>query len=236
MVEPAVMTNHRHRYFLGGVILATLGWSEPAAAQDTREAQLWTGVFLTGAVPPASPHGLAVWGDFQVRRGPTATLVLARPGLGYRFDERFTLWGGYAYIGQLPEDDVPSLHEHRTWQQLLFQQRFGPMSFQLRPRLEQRIRADEDIAWRARAFGRVNVALWHDGPLAIALWDEVFVALHDTSWGAPGGFDQNRFFLGPAYTAGNLRAEVGYLAVMVRRPDESLQVQHNLGAMTFVSF
>ena len=217
------------------VAIATLV-SSAAAAADTRQSQVWAGLFATVALPPGTHDGLALWTDLQVRRGPPGTTVLARPALGYRVDPSLSVWGGYAYVGQLPENDEPDVHEHRSWQQLLFGPRWGPIAFQLRPRLEQRFRHDEDVAWRARLFGRMNIALWHGGPLALAAWDEVFIALHDTSWGAPGGYDQNRLFLGPAYGVGSLRVEAGYLSVVIRNADRSLQVQHNVGAMTFVSF
>lgn len=215
---------------------AMTAWAPRATAADTRESQVWTGLFATVAAPSDRKDGLAVWADLQVRRGPPGTTVLARPALGYRFDPSLSLWYGYAYGGALAEDDRPNLHEHRSWQQLLFAPRWGPVSFQVRPRLEQRVRRDEDIAWRARLFGRMNVRLWRDAPLALAAWDEVFVALHDTSWGAPGGYDQNRLFLGPAYGVGPLRVEAGYLSVVIRRADQSLQIQHNVGLMSFLSF
>jgi hypothetical protein len=226
----------RHVALSSAVMVIAMAIPSRAAAGDTREFQLWTGLFTTVAVPPGTADGLAIWTDLQVRRGPSGTTVIARPALGYRVDPSLSLWGGYAYIGQLAENDDPDVHEHRSWQQLLFAPRWGPVGFQLRPRLEQRIRRDEDVAWRARLFGRMNVKLWHDAPLALAAWDEVFLALHDTSWGAPGGYDQNRLFLGPAYGVGPLRVELGYLSVVVRRADRSLQIQHNVGAMTFVSF
>lgn len=218
------------------VILALTAAASNVEAADTRESQVWTGLFLTAAAPPDTDTGLAVWTDLQVRRGPPGTTVLVRPGLGYRVEPGLALWGGYAYVGQLPEGQADAVHEHRSWQQLLYAPRWGPMSFQLRPRFEQRFRGDEDVAWRARMFARMNVQLWHDAPIAMAAWDEVFVALHDTSWGAPGGYDQNRLFLGPAYAAGPLRIELGYLSVVIRNADESLQVQHNVAAMSFVSF
>jgi hypothetical protein len=213
--------------------LATL--ATPARAQK-RETQAWTALFVTVKAPSESrTSGFSGWFDLHGRRGASATTVLVRPGLGYRLSDAVSLWAGYAYVGAYA-DGPPNVYEHRAWQQALVGGSVGQLTLQLRPRVEQRFRGGEDPALRARLFARANVALWPKGPLAIATWDEVFVQLHTTSWGAPGGFDQNRLFLGLGFTQGALRLEAGYLSAIVRRADDSLLHQQNLALSGFLTF
>ncbi len=219
-------------------LAAVVATSTSARAQQ-RETQAWTALFATVKAPSEAPasgaRGPSAWIDLQARRGASATIVLARPGVGYRLSDLVSLWAGYAYAGTYA-DGPANVYEHRAWQQALVSGSVGQLTLQLRPRLEQRFRDGEDPALRARLFGRANVALWPRGPLAIATWDEVFVQLHTTSWKAPGGFDQNRLFLGLGFTQGALRLEAGALAVTVRRADGSLLHQQNAALMAFLAF
>lgn len=221
--------------FVLGVLGAVLVAGD-AAAQNKRESQLWAGAFVTAKVGDAR-SGPALWLDLHARRGPDSFTGIVRPGLGWRFSPSVALWGGYAWVPTFQDSDaVPDVHEHRIWQQLIYQGNVGPLSMQLRPRLEQRFREGEDVAVRFRIFGRLNARLWHGGPLAIATWVETFLQLGETSWGAPGGFDQNRLFLGLGYTRGDVRVEPGYLNVTTRQADGSVRVQHNLAMMVFWAF
>ncbi len=202
-----------------------------------RESQLWTGLFLTAKDPRDAASPWSVWLDAQARRGPSGTTALLRPALGYRFSPGFSLWAGYAWVGSFADSDETSdVVEHRAWQQALFAGSEGQLTYQFRPRLEQRFRDDETPALRARMLARANVALWPGAPLAVASWDEVFVAVGDTSWGAPSGLDQNRLFLGLAYTQGAVRIEAGYVGTTVRRKDDSLLHQHNPTLWLFFTY
>lgn len=223
-----------------GALLSIAG-TKHAAAQ-TRETQLWTAILVTAAAPTPgqdkpSARGLSLWFDLHDRRGEQANTWIVRPGLGYRLSKQTSLWGGYAWIGAYPDSPAQStVVEHRAWQQVIHQTALGPLTFQLRGRVEQRFREREDVALRLRALGRINATLWPRGPLAVALWDEAFVALGDTSWGSPGGFDQNRLFLGLAYSAGALRLEAGYTAITIRRADDSLLHQRSPTLWAFFNF
>ena len=206
---------------------------------QARETQLWTGAFLVGKDPRTATkdQGLSLWVDMQTRRGEEGTTWIARPALGYRLSPRWSVWAGYAWVGTFVDaDDRPDVIEQRAWQQGLYTDKIGQLTYQLRPRLEERFRHGEDAALRARMLARANVAFWPDGPLALAAWDEVFVAFAKTSWGAPGGFDQNRLFLGLGYTQGIMRIEIGYIGTTVRRADDSLLHQHNPSLFGFFTF
>jgi hypothetical protein len=191
----------------------------PAARAQKRETQAWSALFFTVRDPsnPKAKEGFSGWLDLQARRGPDGTNALIRPGLGYRASPNLSYWAGYAFIGTY-NDGKPNVYEHRAWQQMTYASSVGPLSLQVRGRVEERFRANESAALRVRLFGRANVALWNESPLA------------------PGGFDQNRLFLGLGYTAGAMRLEGGYLTVVQRRKDESLLHQQNVGLMGYFAF
>lgn len=220
-----------------GVALALLGGAE-ARAQNKRESQQWLGAFVTGRLTGQSARepGLSLWTDLHGRWAPDRTVVLVRPGLGYRLNALASLWAGYGWIPTIP-DEGETTYEHRIWQQGLVQGAWGPVNFQVRPRLEQRFRdGHTQIGHRFRLMGRWNVRFSQDLPLALALWDEVFVGLNRTSWGARDGYDQNRLFVGIAWAQGVWRFEPGYLNVTVKRADGSLLIQHNAALMVFLTF
>lgn len=226
---------------LGALAVGLVLVAVPAAAeaQTTNEAQMWASMTLTAKLggAEARDHGPVAWLDLHARRGADGFTGILRPALGWRFSPSLALYGGYAWVPFYADDDErKDVQEHRAWQQLIYQGKEGPLLLQLRPRFEQRFRPDEDVAFRLRLFGRLNADLWKGSPLAAATWDETFVQFGETSWGAPGGFDQNRLFLGLAYTAGEVRVEPGYLNVTIRRPDDSLRIEHNFAINAFWSF
>ena len=66
-------------------------------------------------------------------------------------------------------------------------------------------------------------------------WDEVFIHLNDTNWGADGGFDQNRLFLGFGWKrdlTSRCRVEAGYLNQHVNRSGRT-DVANHLVAINF---
>jgi hypothetical protein len=232
-------THPRRRLGALGLGLGLLVAPSVASAQTTNESQMWASTTVTAKFggEEAKDHGPVAWLDLHARRGPDGFLGILRPAIGWRFSPSVALYGGYAWVPFYADDDgTKDVQEHRAWQQLIYQGKEGPFLLQLRPRLEERLRADEDVAFRLRLFGRVNTELWKGAPLAVATWDEGFVQLGETSWGAPGGFDQNRLFLGLAYNVGEVRVEPGYLNVTLRRPDDSLRIEHNFALNTFWSF
>ena len=85
---------------------------------------------------------------------------------------------------------------------------------------------------RVGLFLRGMLRFVEDVPLDVVVWDEILVAFNDTAWGQRGGYDQNRVFVGPAVTLGEVRLEAGYLNVFQKRPDDML-MQHNLSLWAF---
>ena len=211
------------------LVLLLLVGARTTYAQTRTETQYWTAAFLTARMTGEKPTapGISGWFDAHGRFGQDRTVAIVRPGLGYRFSALVSGWLGYAWIPTWVEGG-PTLHEHRVWEQALLQGMEGILRYQIRPRLEQRFREGHDeVGHRVRLFARSNLRLSEQIPLDVALWDEIFVGLNETGWGQIGGFDQNRFFAGLAYTFGPARVEAGYLNVALHRVDGSWLIQHN---------
>ena len=200
-----------------------------ANAETRTETQYWTAAFLTARLTgeKAADPGVSAWFDLHGRFGEDRTTLLVRPGLGYRFSGLVSAWAGYAWVPTWI-DDAPAIQEHRVWEQGIVQGTEGILRYQIRPRFEQRFRqGQDDVGLRFRLFLRSNLRVTGELPLDVAIWDEAFFGLNETAWGQVSGFDQNRIFVGPAYTFGPARVEAGYLNVVVRRLDGSWLIQHN---------
>ncbi|MBM4376898.1 MAG: DUF2490 domain-containing protein [Deltaproteobacteria bacterium] len=215
--------------------------SNARADSTTYDNQIWAASLntarLTGRDPSAS-SGLSAWLEFHTRRTGAGYLSIWRPGLGYRLNRFASVWGGYAFIPSIDDVTREWTVEQRAWQQgLLTVSAADQVTFQLRPRLEQRFREHEDeVAHRARVFVRVNVAPLPKLPVLLATWNETFVHLNDVAWGPRTGFDQNRLFLGFGVRAfQSSRVEIGYLNVTTKRPNDHL-VAHNLSVNAFTDF
>jgi hypothetical protein len=120
--------------------------------------------------------------------------LLLRGALGRRLGPRLSVWGGYGYIPRWASGDL--LHEQRLWQQVSATlPPVGRWMPSLRLRQEQRFLEQwGDTSHRFRALGRL-VRPIGASPWSVAVWDEYFVTLDDTSRGPAQGFDQNRLFL-----------------------------------------
>lgn len=201
------------------------------AAADT-DTQVWTASGATAAVSPGE-RGVSAWFDAHLRRSDGGIVHIARPGLGYRVNRDLSVWLGYAWVPVVP-DQGDTLHEHRIWQQAIYKLAAGGVSLQSRTRFEQRFGdGGDDVGLRLRQFVRAGRAIG-DSPFGLVAWDEVFIGLNDTDWGAPRGFDQNRLFVGGwAAVAPHLRVELGYLFLYVDRDDDT--VGHVLATNVFVS-
>jgi hypothetical protein len=218
------------RLFFGSLFVsAMLLAPRPVRGETRTETQYWTAAFLTARITgetPAEP-GMSGWFDVHGRFGEDRSVAIVRPGLGYRFSGFVSGWVGYAWVPTWV-DEAPTIHEHRIWQQAILQGTEGILRYQIRPRVEQRLReGQDDVGLRFRLFVRANFRLMDQVPLDVATWDELFFGLNETTWGQVGGFDQNRVFLGLSYTFGAIRTEAGYLNVAIHRLGGSWLIQHN---------
>ena len=235
--RPAASLAPRAPWALLLALTLVLGVASSAAAQDREEVQLWSAILATASTTPAPP-GLAFWLDVHARRGDPSTVALVRPGVGAEIFSWLSVWGGYAWIPNANDETGETTHEHRIWQQVVLSHGFDEprVSIQSRTRFEQRFSdRGSDVGLRLRQFVRLNWSPVPDVPVGLALWDEIFVGLTETDWGAPTGVDQNRFFVGPFLAlAGWARLEAGYLFAYLDRGASDLYA-HVIAVNLFVS-
>lgn len=203
------------------ILLATLflfiGSSQAATTQSFTS---WTGVFAQGWITEK-------WGWFAESQSRIAedralartNRLLLRAAARYRASEHLQLFAGYGWTPNL----APFGNENRFWQQALYSENFGigPVqgNWAVRFRQEQRfIQNNPLLAHRSRLMLRTTFRAWENETIRIAIWDEYFLNLNR----APqGGFDQNRFFIGPSFTVGSVAIEPGYMSVFSRSTQEA---------------
>ncbi|MEO0604807.1 MAG: DUF2490 domain-containing protein [Myxococcota bacterium] len=191
--------------------------SSPALAQTTQDIAVWTAVLAS----PDVTDRTRIWFDAHARRDQGRFLAIVRPGVGLQLTDAVSGWVGYGWIPSVP-DDGETTHEHRIWEQVIANLGLGDrLTLQSRTRFEQRFSGGGGaVALRLREFVRLTVDPSAPERVRLALWDELFVGLGDTDWGAVGGLDQNRLFVGaglPIRPGG--RVEIGLLNVLLPRED-----------------
>ena len=204
-------------------ILAAIIVARPAAAADT---QLWTALFANG--PVSENSRLLVWFDGHARYSEDVSRLgvsIIRPAIGYKVNDRLSLWSGYAWVVSRA-DGRDNITDNRFWQQATYRIAGGDWgTLSGRTRLEQRfLSTGDETGWRARQFVRWIKPL--DERWSATAWNETFIALNDTDFGADAGYDQNRTFIGLRWkAAGRVSLEGGYLLNDIRAGD---QTNHNV--------
>lgn len=191
----------------------------------------------------ASKGRLRWWFDGQARfledtGGFHQSLV--RPGVGYTIAGGITAWLGYAWIRTTPLGGG-SFHEHRIWQQVSWSLRPADWVLSSRTRLEQRFPDNSsDTGWRIRQFIKATHPLRGLHPrLGFAAYDEAFLDLNDTDWGAADGFAQNRLFAGFSWRLdgeGRVVAEAGYLNQIFRSNRGTTPMNHILSLHLLLNY
>lgn len=197
--------------------MALLVLAATASAQ-TEDTGVWFGVSVTAKVPSSSntPGPWRVWTDGQLRfgdDGSTFSQGIVRPGIGYAVGRGWTLWAGYAYIRTEPPYSSRTTTEHRIWQQASWSGAIARTALSSRSRLEQRfVSTGSDTGWRLRELVKVTQPLGSTSIWSAVVYDEFFVNLNSTDYGASAGSDRNRFFIGPGIKLSKMVvAELGYL-------------------------
>ncbi len=205
----------------------------PAKAQVVQDEQLWLNVTLFGSL-----GSFVYFMEAQPRFGDgIAELdqLILRPAIGWAISERFKVYQGYARV-QTALAGGGFSGEDRSFQQLDWEiGTFERAKVSSRTRFEQRILSTgRDIGLRLRQQLRVALPLSEpkDG-LAVVAWTEAFVALNDTDWGGPAGFDRVRTFVGLGVPlVDKSTVEIGYLNQTVDPPGRPIEIDH-IVALTF---
>jgi hypothetical protein len=179
------------------------------------------------------------WMEVQPRSresGQEMDQLLIRPGVGYTLTDHSTVWIGYAHVTNYPAvgDEI---HENRMWEQYMWS---GPTplgAFTSRTRLEQRWQENgNDTGGRFRQFFKFNWPFSFHPAASFVAWDEMFVHLNTTDWGARQGFDQNRGFAGIGYRwTPVILTEVGYLNQYINTANTD-RMNHILSLNLFLDF
>ena len=86
---------------------------------------------------------------------------------------------------------------------------------------------DSETGWRFRQNFKLTHPLGTNTQLYLSTWDEVFLNLNDTDWGARKGFDQLRSFAGVEIgLPGASTMEVGYLNQLIDQSGSRQRVNH----------
>lgn len=218
-------------------IAAILAVALPAPAPAEEDAQAWGAVTASGPVK----GDLFLWLEGQARLtddvGGGSQFIL-RPAIGARIAADAHAIAGYAYVRTEPEGR-PATREHRLWQQVQFvplRANGAPLVIS-RTRLEQRmVEGADETGWRLRQFVRLQAPVRSGSAVQFVGWTEAFLNFNDTDWGARGGFDQWRNFLGIGLPVGErARLEPGYLNQRVFRAGED-RTNHIASATVFYRF
>ena len=213
------------RLLIGGRILVPTSVAllavvaSPAQAKD-EDTQIWTSLTASKAVSTKVDATLEVHGRFTDNVSRFGQLLI-RPSITYKLAHGWSVTGGYAYIRTRFEGAAPH-DEHRLWEQVGYtfvQNKKTALSVGGRTRIEQRFRVGGDqVGWRLRQQVRAQLPLTRNGSLRAVLWNETFIQLNDTDWGARSGIDQTRTFAGVGLPVGPvITVEPGYLNQIMYR-------------------
>lgn len=197
-----------------------------SARAATEDFQTWQVVNLSKDVVKNVPVTLELSGRLVDETGRLGILIF-RPAIGYRINNRMTLSVGYLRQKTINRGG-PDVDENRIHQQLLWQiLGSGKVTLISRTRLEQRrIEGAQDTGWRLRERLQLQLPLNAErANLVVA--HEMFLALNSTDWGARAGFDQMRNFVGVNFPIGKgMTVETGYQNRYQRRQGLADRVDH----------
>jgi hypothetical protein len=193
--------------------------SAPQLEAQYVDSGIWLAGSLTGKLPSSINDGKGswrLWIDGQSRFGDDASRFsqgLVRPGIGYALNKAWSIWAGYAYIRtDQPYTQTPS-NENRIWEQVTWQGLVRSTDLSSRTRLEQRFNSSgSGTGVRLREMGKLIQPLGAKKFWLISAYDEIFVNLNSTNFGARAGADRNRAYAGPGINLSRaVRVELGYL-------------------------
>jgi hypothetical protein len=164
-------------------------------AEVEEDGAFWINLNAQGKLPLDNLNWYAEYQPRWRQEGKHLDVSILRPAIYYTINQNTSIWLGYANVRFHPSGRS-SREENRLWQQFLY--RFEPLDnvfIQSRTRFEQRhFEQASDTGYRLRQLFRASFPI-KSTAYSFVLWDEYFVHLNDTDWGAVRGFDQNRAFL-----------------------------------------
>ncbi len=225
------------------VVLLLLLPCPDSRADSVEDFSAWGAIQAQGSFVNSisEPSKWQWWMEGQARMIDDASHLgqsFVRLGVGYKLPNQFSAWLGYARVNTSPLAKQ-NTDEDRIWQQLSWSDAYSWGNLSTRTRLEQRFLSNgSDTGWRFRQFLKYTHPL-HSKRVYLSLWDEVFINMNSTDWGANSGFAQNRAFAGLGLfidTDHHYRFELGYMNQYVHHEKSSDQMNHILSASLFVRY
>lgn len=145
--------------------------------------------------------------------------LLLLPAFVYNVHPDLRLYLGYTWAPLFMDSHYHRdyRNENRIWQQIVYRQSFLDLQWQHRLRQEQRfIDRTDGVSNRLRYQLRASYPLARGGDYGLTGFNEIFVNLNSVDRGPSGGYDRDRFFMGPYWTVDNARYEVGYVGEHAR--------------------
>jgi hypothetical protein len=161
--------------------------------------------------------------EFQPRLGDDwkrMALLVVRPALVYNPNKDLGLFAGYAWVPKFYNQEYHHEYrdEQRLWEQVLYKHSSVGIAWHHRLRQEQRMLAEaRGVSNRTRYLIRGSSPFVDNGPVGLTAYSETMVNLNGVKGGPAGGFEQNRFFVGPFWESQGARYELGYLGEYDRR-------------------
>lgn len=234
----------RHRvYLLVGLMILLTAANASAELNLNDDFATWGAIQGQGSFASDNPRvsQWQWWLEGQMRFFNDAERLgqtLVRPGVGYKVLDNLSVWLGYAWINTRPRDGAKT-NENRIWQQLSWNKAYAWGNLSTRTRLEQRfLNNGDDTGWRFRQFVKYTHPLFSER-LYASVWDEVFVNINSTDWGADNGFAQNRAFIGIGLYVDEQRHfwfELGYLNQYINIPERIDRMNHIISTNLFIRY
>jgi hypothetical protein len=202
-----------HIFFSRVLFMFVLGGLSHAVADTEEDGRYWFSIYTQGKLPAEnfywSMDTHPRWRD----EGQHFDQLILRPSVFYKFNPKTSVWLGYDTIISHPPSQS-SQRENRLWQQFQYQfDELANVTFTSRTRLEQRRREDfQDVGHRLRQMVRATTPSGVHPSLSWVAFNELFLNLNQTEWGARRGIDQNRLFVGANWKFSDFsNVETGYL-------------------------
>lgn len=216
--------------------------SGPSEARNNDDFSFWGAIQGQGSWTTQEPmKQWQWWMEAQGRFSNDASRLgqsLVRPGIGYTLNQQFSVWLGYAWVMTDPKGRDET-NEHRIWQQLIWKKQTPLGNLMTRTRLEQRFLDNgNDTGWRFRQFIKYTHPVYTDH-VYLSVWDEVFVNINSTDWGAHSGFGQNRVFAGLGFFLDqqrHFRFELGYINQLVDNRGRNDLFNHIVSGSLFIRY
>lgn len=208
-----------------------------AVAETKEDGRFWININMMGHMPAENWRWYAEVQPRWREEGSNFDQLLIRPAVLYDLNKQTSVWLGYANVITDPANRS-SFEEHRVWQQLLHNfQPIGGLTIQSRTRLEQRfIENSNKTGHKIRQMIRLTAPSGISPKLLWVAYDEYFLNLNDTDYGAERGFDQNRAFVGVNWTLDQqLKLEVGYLNQYINGSQTDL-MNHVISSTMAITF